>query len=46
MKVTNLVALLAALLLTAGEFLVMDYDARQHVVRYQAEAISALEARE
>ena len=46
MKVTNLVALLAALLLTAGEFLVMDYDARQHVVRYQAQAVSALAARE
>ena len=46
MKVTNLVALLAALLLTAGEFLVMDYDAQQHVVRYQAEAIRALAARE
>jgi hypothetical protein len=46
MKVTNLVALLAALLLTAGEFLVMQYDARQHVVRYQAEAIGALAARE
>ena len=34
MKVTNLVALLAALLLTAAEFLVFEYDARQNVVLY------------
>ena len=45
MKVTNLVALLAALLLTAAEFLVFEYDARQNVVLYQAEAASALAAR-
>jgi hypothetical protein len=44
MKVTNLVALLAALLLTAAEFLVFEYDARQNVALYQAEA-SALAAR-
>jgi len=42
MKVANFFALLAALLLTVGEFLVIDYDARQQVVRYQAEAASAL----
>jgi hypothetical protein len=42
MKVTNLVALLAALLLTVAEFLVFEYDARQNVVLYQAEAASAL----
>jgi hypothetical protein len=40
MKVFNLTALLAALLLTVGEFLIIEYDARQHVVRYQAEAAS------
>ncbi len=40
MKAINLTALLAALLLTAGEFLIIQYDARQHVVRYQAEAAS------
>jgi len=45
MKVANFFALLAALLLPAGEFLVIDYDARQQVVRYQAEAASALAAR-
>ena len=45
MKVTNLVALLAALLLTAAECLVFEYDARQNVVLYQAEAASALAAR-
>jgi len=49
MKVTNLVALLAALLLTAAEILVFEYDARQNVVLYQAEAqaeaASALAAR-
>jgi hypothetical protein len=38
-------ALLVALLLTAAEFLVMDYDARQRVVLYQAEATLALAAR-
>jgi hypothetical protein len=46
MKVTNLVALLAALLLTAAEFLVMEYDARQRVVLYQAEAARTLAARD
>jgi hypothetical protein len=34
---TKFVGLLAALLLTAAEFLVFEYDAHQHVVRYQAE---------
>jgi cell division protein FtsL len=46
MKATHFVALFAALLLTATEFLVMDYDARQRAVQYQAEAASALAARE
>jgi cell division protein FtsL len=45
MKIANVVALLAALLLTAVEVLVMDYDARQRVALYQAEAASALAAR-
>jgi hypothetical protein len=38
---TKFVALLAALLLTVAEFLVIEYDAQQHVVRYQAEVASA-----
>jgi hypothetical protein len=45
MKVTNLVALFAALLLTVAEVLVFEYDARQNVVLYQAEAASALAGR-
>jgi cell division protein FtsL len=45
MKITNLLALLAALLLTAAEVLVMDYDARQNVALYQAEAARVLAAR-
>jgi hypothetical protein len=45
MKVTNLVALFAALLLTVAEVLVFEYDARQNVVLHQAEAASALAAR-
>ena len=45
MKVTNLVALPAALLLTVAEFLVFEYDARQNVALYQAEAARALAAR-
>jgi len=45
MKAANLIALLAALLLTAAEFLVMEYDARQRVVLYQAEAARALAPR-
>jgi len=39
----NIVALLAALLLTAAEFLVMEYDAHLHVVEYQTEASVAAE---
>ncbi|MGB9333185.1 MAG: hypothetical protein WCB10_20655 [Steroidobacteraceae bacterium] len=46
MKATNVVALFAALLLTATAFLVIDYDARQRAVQYQAEAASALLTRE
>jgi cell division protein FtsL len=44
MKTT--VALLVALLLTATEFLVMDYDTRQRVALYQAQAATVLGARE
>ena len=39
---TKFFGLLAALLLTAAEFLVFEYDAQQSVVRYQTEnAITA-----
>ncbi len=38
---TKVVALFAALLLTAAEYLVFEYDAQQHVVQYRAEAIGA-----
>ncbi len=34
---TKVVALFAALLLTAAEYLVFEYDAQQRVVQYQAE---------
>lgn len=46
MKATHVVALFAALLLTASTFLVMDCDARQRAVQYQAVAASALAAHE
>jgi hypothetical protein len=42
---TKVVALLAALLLTTAEYLVFEYDARQHVVQYRAESTSAVEQR-
>ena len=38
---TKVVALLAALLLTAAEYLVFEYDAQQHVVQYRGENTSA-----
>jgi len=38
---TKFVAMLAAVLLTAAEFLVLNYDAQQRVVDYRA-AASAL----
>jgi hypothetical protein len=38
---TKVVALLAALLLTAAEYLVFEYDAQQRVAHYRAETISA-----
>jgi len=45
MNTAKVVALVAALLLTAAEFLVLDYDAQQRVVGYRAEAATALTAR-
>ena len=45
MNTTKIIALLAALLLTAAEFVALDHDAQHHVARYQSEAASALEAR-
>jgi hypothetical protein len=45
MKTANFVALVVGLLLTAAEFLVLDYDARQRVALYQAEVTTALAAR-
>jgi hypothetical protein len=44
MKAT--VALFVALLLTATEFLVMDYDTRQRVAFQQTEATTATAVRE
>ena len=41
MNTTKIVAMLAAVLLTGAEFLVLDYDAQQRAVDYQAE-VSAL----
>jgi hypothetical protein len=38
MNTTKIVAMLAAVLLTTAEFLVLDYDTQQRVVAYQAEA--------
>jgi hypothetical protein len=36
----KVVALFAALLLTAAEYLVFEYDAQQRVVQYRAETTS------
>jgi hypothetical protein len=44
MKAT--VALFVALLLTATEFLVMDYDTRQRGALYQTEATTEIAVRE
>ena len=38
---TKIVALLAALWLTAAEYLVFEYDAQHRVAQYRAETISA-----
>jgi hypothetical protein len=44
MNTTKIVALLAALLLTAAEYLVLSYDAQQRVASYQSVAASELAA--
>jgi hypothetical protein len=44
MNTTKLVALLAAVLLTAGEFLVFDYDVHHSAAAYQTEVASTLVA--
>ena len=41
MNTTKIIALLAALLLTTAEYVVLDHDAQQHVARYQSEAAGA-----
>jgi hypothetical protein len=46
MNTTKIVALLAALLLTAAEYLVLDYDAQQRVAHYQSVAASAFDTQE
>jgi hypothetical protein len=38
---TKVVALMAALLLTAAEYLVFEYDAQQRVVQYQTQTYGA-----
>ena len=45
MSTTKVVALLAALLLTTAEYLVLDYDAQQRVAHYQRVAADELAAR-
>ena len=40
MNTTKIVALLAALLLTAAEYLVLNYDAQQRVAHYRSAAAS------
>ena len=42
---TKVVALLAALLLNAAEYLVFEYDTHQHVVQYEAQISGALAQR-
>lgn len=42
MNTTKIVALLAAVLLTAAEFLVLDYDAHHSAAGYQSEVAGAL----
>jgi hypothetical protein len=39
----NVVALFVALALTAGEVLIMQYDAHQHLVQSQAETSTSAE---
>jgi hypothetical protein len=42
MNTSKIIALLAALLLTTAEFVVLDRDAQHHVARYQSETAGAL----
>ena len=42
MNTVKAIALLAAFLLTAAEFAVLDRDAQQQLAHYQAEAAGAL----
>jgi len=46
MNTTKIVAFLAALLLTAAEYLVFDYDAQQHVAHYQSVTASDFATRD
>lgn len=46
MNTTKIVALLAALLLTAAEYLVLDYDAQQRAAHYQGVTASELATRD
>lgn len=41
MNTVKVFAILAALLLTSAEFLVMDYDARQRAAHYSFEGVQA-----
>jgi hypothetical protein len=41
MNTIKVFAILAALLLTSAEFLVIDYDARQRAAHYALEAVQA-----
>ncbi len=41
MNTIKIFAILAALLLTSAEFLIIDYDARQRAVQYYVEAAQA-----
>jgi hypothetical protein len=43
MNTIKVFAILAALLLTSAEFLVMDYDARQRAAHYSLEAVQAVQ---
>ncbi|HUL17833.1 MAG TPA: hypothetical protein VLV29_01085 [Steroidobacteraceae bacterium] len=45
MNITRIIALLAALLLTTAELVVLDHDAQDHVARYQSETAGTLTAR-
>jgi hypothetical protein len=45
MNAIKLAALLAATLLTAAEYLVLDHDAQQHVAHYQAQAVNVFDSR-